>query len=199
MIYCYARVSTSEQVLDRQFVEFEKAGFGEGTVIADKQSGKNFDRKGYQRLKNKVKKGDLIVVQSLDRFGRNYQEIQDEWRFLTHKKGVDIKVLDMPLLDTRNSDTGIAGKLITDIVLQVLAFVAETERTKNKERQSQGIAVAKAKGIKFGRPRSVIVPSNFGDIVARFRNKEITSLQSSVLAGMSRASFFRKMKGNKYE
>lgn len=151
MIYGYARVSTVEQNEARQLIALKGAGVEEACILVDKASGKDFLRPKYQKLRRKLKKGDLLIVQSLDRFGRSYDDIISEWRYLVKEKGVDIQVLDMPLLDTRQGN-GLVGKFVGDIVLQILSFVAEMERRKIKERQAQGIAAAKARGVRFGRP-----------------------------------------------
>lgn len=145
MTYGYVRVSTKEQIVDRQLIAMKAAGVA--NVLIDKASGKDFDRPQYKKLRKKLKRGDLLVIQSLDRFGRSYDDIIDEWRYLVKTVGVDVKVLDMPLLDTRQGE-GLIGKFVSDIVLQILSFVAETERRKIKERQAQGIAAAKARGVR---------------------------------------------------
>lgn len=149
MKYAYIRVSTKEQNLDRQWEAIN--GLDVDEVFADKQSGKDFDRPEYQKMLEKLKKDDLLYVKSIDRLGRNYDEILEQWRTLTKEKGIDIVVLDMPLLDTRRGKD-LLGTFLSDIVLQVLSFVAENERVNIKQRQMEGIAAAKAKGVKFGRP-----------------------------------------------
>lgn len=149
MKYAYIRVSTKDQNLDRQWEAIK--GLDVDEVFADKQSGKDFDRPEYQKMLEKLKKDDLLYVKSIDRLGRNYEEIQAQWRVLTKEKGIDIVVLDMPLLDTRRGKD-LLGTFLSDIVLQVLSFVAENERVNIKQRQKEGIASAKAKGVKFGRP-----------------------------------------------
>lgn len=151
MIYGYARVSTKEQKLDRQLMELNKIGCEK--IYQEKQSGKDFEsRTVYQQLKRKLKDGDLLVILSLDRLGRNYQEILDEWESITYK-GCDIQVLDMPILNTKNGVEGLDGKFISNLVLQILAYVSQKEREKIKERQRQGIDSAMARGVKFGRPQ----------------------------------------------
>ena len=149
MRYAYIRVSTKDQNLDRQWEAIK--GLDVDEVFADKQSGKDFDRPEYRKMLEKLKNDDLLYVKSIDRLGRNYEEIQDQWRVLTKEKGIDIVVLDMPLLDTRRGKD-LLGTFLSDIVLQVLSFVAENERVNIKQRQKEGIAAAKAKGVKFGRP-----------------------------------------------
>ena len=187
MVYGYARVSTTEQNPDRQFIALRAEGVTD--ILVDKASGANFLRPQYQALRAKLRKGDLLVVQSLDRFGRNYDEIIDEWRYLVKSVGVDVKVLDMPLLDTRQG-TGLVGRFVGDIVLQILSFVAETERRKIKERQAQGIAAAKARGVRFGRPRKQR-PAIASDVERLYREGQITIAEAAEKTGMSRSSFFR--------
>ncbi len=148
--YGYVRVSTKEQNEDRQMIAMRNFGIANNSIILDKQSGKDFERPGYQRLIQKLKTGDTLVIKSIDRLGRNYDEILEQWRLLTREKQVDIVVLDMPLLDTRQG-RDLTGALIADILLQLLSYVAQTEREFNRQRQAEGIAAAKAKGIHFGR------------------------------------------------
>ena len=150
MEYGYVRVSTKEQNEDRQIVAMREFGIKEGNIILDKQSGKDFERPGYRRLVRRLKAGDTFVIKSIDRLGRNYDEILEQWRLLTKEKLVDIVVLDMPLLDTRQG-RDLTGVLIADIVLQLLSYVAQTEREFNRQRQAEGIAAAKARGVHFGR------------------------------------------------
>ena len=150
-VYGYARVSTREQNLDRQIAALRQYIADERDIITDKESGKDFNRPQYKRLVRKLKKDDLLYIKSIDRLGRNYAEILEQWRLLTQTKGADIVVLDMPLLDTRRGKD-LMGTFLSDIVLQVLSFVAENERTNIRQRQAEGIAAAKARGVKFGRP-----------------------------------------------
>lgn len=170
MLYGYARVSSKDQNLDRQIIALKEAGVEEENIFSDKQSGKDFNRPSYQELLKIVKPGDTIILKSLDRFGRNYNEILEQWSYVTKTLDVDIKVLDMPLLDT-SYGKDIFGTFITDLVLQVLSFQAEQERTVTKQRQAEGIAAAHAKGIKFGRPRKDL-PSNFEELYQRYLNNE---------------------------
>lgn len=149
--YGYVRVRSREQNETRQLIALKEVGLTGKVIFLDKQSGKDFNRPQYKKLLRKLKKGDLLYVKSIDRLGRNYEEIQQQWRLLTKEKGVDIVVLDMPLLDTRRGKD-LMGTFLSDIVLQVLSFVAENERTNIRQRQAEGIAAAKAKGVKFGRP-----------------------------------------------
>ena len=159
MVYGYVRVSTREQNEDRQLIAFERCGRKIDKVIIDKQSGKDFKRTGYQKMLKKLKKGDVLIVKSIDRLGRNYNEIIEQWRVITKIKCADIVVLDMPILDTtQNKD--LLGTLISDLVLQLLSYVAENERINIKQRQAEGIAAAKARGVKFGRP-VMPLPDNF--------------------------------------
>lgn len=148
--YGYVRVSTKEQNEDRQMIAMREFGVTDSRIVLDKQSGKDFDRPGYRRLVRKLKGGDTLVIKSIDRLGRNYDEILEQWRLLTKEKQVAIVVLDMPLLDTRQG-RDLTGVLIADIVLQLLSYVAQTEREFNRQRQAEGIAAAKAKGVHFGR------------------------------------------------
>ena len=191
MTYGYVRVSTKEQIVDRQLVAMKAAGVTNITI--EKASGKDFDRPQYQSLKKKLKRGDLLVVQSLDRFGRNYDDIIDEWRYLVKSVGVDVKVLDMPLLDTRQGE-GLIGRFVGDIVLQILSFVAETERMKIKERQAQGIKCAKERGVKFGRPMKKR-PDNMDELLRLYGSGSLTLREAASEAGMSNASFHRAAVG----
>ena len=150
-VYGYIRVSSKDQKEDRQQIALKEVGVERQNIYVDKQSGKDFNRPQYKKMLRKLKKDDLLYIKSIDRLGRNYEEILQQWRILTKEKGVDIVVLDMPLLDTRRGKD-LMGTFLSDIVLQVLSFVAENERTNIKQRQAEGIAAAKAQGIKFGRP-----------------------------------------------
>ena len=189
-MYGYARVSTAEQNEARQLIALKAAGVK--TILVDKASGKDFNRPQYQALRLKLRKGDLLVVQSLDRFGRCYDDIIDEWRYLVKTVGVDVKVLDMPLLDTRQGN-GLVGKFVGDIVLQILSFVAETERCKIKERQAQGIAAARLRGVKFGRP-TVELPENMGETVCRYLRGEISTREAAEVTGVSKTTFWRNVR-----
>ncbi len=157
---------------------------------------KDFNRNNYQKLIKRIKKGDLIIIKSIDRLGRNYQMILDEWTKITKTIGADIKVLDMPLLDTRIEGKNLIGKFISDIVLQVLSFVAENERKSIKERQAEGIKIAKEKGVKFGRPR-VSTPPNTNEIIDKYINHEITNIEAALI-DVSRGTFFRLVKKRKH-
>ena len=173
MDYGYARVSTREQNEERQLIALRAFGLADKDIYLDKQSGKDFDRRGYRRLLCKLKDGDTLVIKSIDRLGRNYEEILEQWRIITKEKGVAIVVLDMPLLDTRQN-RDLTGTLIADIVLQLLSYVAQTEREFIRQRQTEGIAAAKARGVRFGRPCKAL-PENFEEIRARWASGELSA------------------------
>lgn len=162
-MYGYIRVSTRDQNEERQIVALKEFGIEYNDMFIDKKSGKDFDRKQYKKLLRKVKEGDIIVVKSIDRFGRDYKEILEQWRIITKEKGINIVVLDMPLLDTRQTEKDLTGTFIADLVLQILSYVSEVERKNIKERQREGIKIAQEKGIKFGR-RSKPIPDNFKEV-----------------------------------
>lgn len=190
MIYAYIRVSTKQQKIDRQYEEIKELfNIDDKYVYIDKESGKDFDRTNYQKLIKKLKKDDLLIIKSIDRLGRNYHMILDEWSKITKVIGADIKVLDMPLLDTRIEGKNLVGKFISDIVLQVLSFVAENERLNIKQRQAEGIKIAKEKGVKFGRPKTLL-PSNTSEVLDRYINHETTNTEAASLIGVSRGTFF---------
>lgn len=192
-VYGYVRISATDQNEDRQMEAMRKKGVEENHIYVDKQSGRDFNRPGYLELLGRLKEGDLLYVLSIDRLGRNYKEVQEQWRTLTKEMGVDICVIEMPLLDTRNGKD-LMGTFIADLVLQILSFVAESERDNIRKRQEQGIAVAKAKGVRFGRPR-VQVPREFPEIVDEWERKEISFREALKRCGMSQATFYRKLKG----
>ena len=194
-VYGYIRVSTNDQNTARQFVALEKMEIPKKNLYVDKQSGKDFDRPAYKKLVKRLKEGDLLYIKSIDRLGRNYTEIQDQWRILTKKKNVDIVVLDMPLLDTRNGKD-LLGTFISDVVLQILSFVSQNERENIKIRQAEGIAAAKANGVKFGRPE-LPLPDNFHEVHAAWRNKKMTLRQAAEACEMPESTFYVKSK--KYE
>lgn len=170
MQYAYARVSSRDQNLDRQIKAFLEVGVAEENIYTDKQSGKDFNRPGYQAMLSVIKRGDLIYLKSIDRLGRNYDEILEQWTYITKTLGVDIKVLDMPLLDT-SYGKDFLGTFISDLVLQILSFQAEQERTYIKQRQAEGIAAAHERGVRFGRPKKPL-PKNFGELYERYKNHE---------------------------
>ena len=190
--YGYVRVSSTEQNEGRQMAAMEQAGVAAGDIFMDKQSGKDFFREDYGKMVSKMQKGDLLYILSIDRLGRNYAEIQNQWRMLTKEIGIDICVLDMPLLDTRNGKD-LMGTFIADLVLQILSFVAESERENIRSRQEQGIAAAKKRGVRFGRPL-MPMPDNFGKIVQKWENKQMTFRDAVQECKMSPATFYRRLK-----
>lgn len=189
-IYGYVRVSSREQNEDRQLISLKEMGVPAENIFIDKQSGKDFNRPEYKKLMKKVRRDDVIYIHSIDRLGRNYEDILEQWRIITKEKGVDIVVIDMPLLDTRRGKD-LMGTFLSDIVLQVLSFVAENERKNIRTRQAEGIAAAKARGVKFGRPRASL-PGNFEQIYNRWINKEISGLEAAELCGMKATTFYRR-------
>lgn len=191
-IFGYARVSSADQNEERQITALRTVKVPKQNMYIDKQSGENFERPQYKRLIKRIKKGDLIYILSIDRLGRNYEEIQRQWRILTKEIGVDICVIDMPLLDTRNGKD-LMGTFIADLVLQILSFVAQSERENIKKRQAQGIAAAKAKGVKFGRP-SKPLPRDFKTIAEAWEQKKLPLAEALQVCGMSKATFYRKIK-----
>ena len=193
MKYGYVRVSTKEQNIDRQLVELYAQGLNDKTIFIDKQSGKDFERDEYQNLKKILKSGDLLIIKSIDRLGRNYDMIIDEWRTLVNDMNVDIQVLDMPLLDTRTEGKNLVGKFISDIVLQILSFVAENERENIKKRQAEGIRIAKEKGKHLGRPK-LKLPKNFTIIADQYKKKVITLAEALSSLKMNRSTFYKNLK-----
>lgn len=186
-IYGYVRVSTKEQNEDRQMIALRELAVPERNIFIDKQSGKDFERPQYKKLLRKMKKDDLLCIKSIDRLGRNYEEILAQWRILTKDKGIDIMVLDMPLLDTRRGKD-LMGTFFSDIVLQVLSFVAENERVNIRQRQAEGIAAAKARGVRFGRlPKPL--PPNFRTVYQRWKHGEITGTAAAKECGMPLSTF----------
>lgn len=191
-IYGYIRVSTQEQNEDRQRLALREAAVPEGNIFLDKQSGKDFERPSYKRLVKKLKPDDLLYIKSIDRLGRNYEEIQNQWRVITKEKGVDIVVLDMPLLDTRRGKD-LVGTFLSDIVLQVLSFVAENERANIRQRQAEGIAAAKKRGVRFGRP-SVEPSTDFPKIVAAWEAGRLSFPDALERSGLAQATFYRRLR-----
>lgn len=189
--YAYIRVSSQEQNEERQLVAMRQLHIPEGNIFMDKQSGKDFNRFGYQALVDTMQKGDILYILSIDRLGRDYEEIQNQWRILTKEKNIDICVLDMPLLDTRNGKD-LMGTFIADLVLQILSFVAQSERENIHKRQEQGIAAAKARGVQFGRPR-MPVPDDFGQIVDDWKRKNITISEATDRCNLSESTFYRRI------
>jgi len=186
-VYGYVRVSTKEQNEERQIIAMQEFGIERECMVIDKQSGKDFNRPGYKRLIKKLKPEDTLVIKSIDRLGRNYDEILEQWRFLTKEKQVDIVVLDMPLLDTRNG-RDLTGTLIADIVLQLLSYVAQTEREYIKQRQREGIEAARAKGVHFGR-RAMERPDNYKDVKSAWMNGELSGRSAAKILGVSHTAF----------
>ena len=199
--YGYIRVSSADQNEDRQLDAMSGLGIPTAHIFIDKQSGKDFHRPAYIALLEKAKPGDLIYILSIDRLGRNYEEIQNQWRILTKERGVDVAVIDMPLLDTRNGKD-LMGTFIADIVLQILSFVAQNERESIRKRQAEGIAAAKLRGVKFGRPTKK-PPENFGEIVKQWERGKITYEDVLSRTGLKHTTFysclreFRSGKGKK--
>ena len=187
--YAYIRVSSRDQNEDRQKIAMVEYGIAPGNIYMDKQSGKDFERPGYQRLLRKLKAGDTIVVKSIDRLGRNYDEILEQWRLLTKQKQVDIIVLDMPLLNTKQGKD-LTGVVIADIVMQLLSYVAQTEREFLQQRQAEGIAAAKSRGVQFGR-RRIDRPEMYPEIKKAWEAGELTAGQAADALGVSRTTFFK--------
>lgn len=191
-VFGYVRVSSSDQNEDRQIIAMEQVGIPKSQVYIDKQSGKDFNRPSYKKLIKRLKEGDTLYILSIDRLGRNYEEIQNQWRIITKEKKVDIVVIDMPLLDTRR-DKNLLGTFISDMVLQLLSFVAENERENIRSRQAAGIAAAKAKGVKFGRPVKE-VSENFIEEVELWAKKEIPLEEILQKYDICKATFYRRVK-----
>ena len=193
MVYGYVRVSTKEQNVARQIQALLSEGIEEKNIYIDRQSGKDYKRKRYQALLRKLKPGDVLMVKELDRLGRNYCEIIENWRLITMEKRVDMVVLDIPMLDTRRKGDDLTGRLIADLVLQILSYVAETERRNIRQRQAEGIAAAKARGVHFGNP-GIPLPDNFNEVVGQWRRREIPLEDALRLLGVSRSYFYRQVK-----
>ena len=191
-VYGYMRVSSADQNEDRQRRAMDQVGVPRRNLYMDKQSGKDFLRPQYQRMVRRLKKGDLLYVLSIDRLGRNYEDIQSQWRILTREIGVDICVLDMPLLDTRNGKD-LMGTFIADLVLQILSFVAQNERESIRQRQAQGIAAARARGVQLGRPK-LPLPDNFPSILQAWESRQISTEEVLSMTGMSRTTFYRRVR-----
>jgi len=190
--YGYVRVSSADQCEDRQTIAMTELGIPAERIYTDKVSGKNFDRPAYRALTEKLIPGDLIYIKSIDRLGRNYEEIQNEWRKLTKERGVDIAIIDMPILDTRNGKD-LVGTFLADVVLQLLAFVAQNERENIKQRQREGIAAARARGVRFGRPVKK-PPENFAATVKRWERGDITLSEVLTQTGLKEATFYRRLR-----
>lgn len=188
--YGYVRVSSTDQNEDRQMIALHQVGVEDKHIFMDKQSGKDFDRPQYKKMVKKMRHGDLLYVLSIDRLGRNYDEIQHQWRILTKEIGIDVCVIDMPLLDTRRSKD-LLGTFVADLVLQVLSFAAHNERDNIRKRQAEGIAAAKARGVHMGRP-VINAPPDFEQIVKSWEKKEITMEEAMKRCGMSETTFYRR-------
>ena len=191
-IYGYVRVSSTDQNEDRQMLALRKQNIAEKNIYIDKLSGKDFNRPSYKRLIRKLRARDLLYILSIDRLGRNYEEIQNQWRVLTKEIGADICVIDMPLLDTRQGKD-LMGTFIADLVLQILSFVAQSERENIRKRQLQGIAAAKAKGVRFGRPEKEI-PSEFISLIRKWEQKKITLAEILNRCQISESTFYRRLR-----
>ena len=191
-IHGYARVSSTDQNEDRQLIALRQKNITERNIYIDKLSGKDFNRPSYKKLIRKLKKGDLLYILSIDRLGRNYEEIQNQWRVITKEIGVDVCVIDMPLLDTRQGKN-LMGTFIADLVLQILSFVAQNERENIRKRQLQGIAAAKAKGVRFGRPEKEI-PPEFMSFIREWEKKKITLAEILNMCQISESTFYRRLR-----
>lgn len=189
-VYGYVRCSSKEQNTDRQIIALKDVGVPEEQIYVDKQSGKNFDRPQYKRLLRKLDNNSVLFVKSIDRLGRNYTELNEQWRIITKEKGADIVVVDMPLLDTRK-EKSLLGTFISDIVLALLSYVAENERINIRQRQAEGIAAAKARGVKFGRPSNPL-PENFYDVHRQWREKRLTLKQAAKACSLPESTFYDK-------
>ena len=189
-IYGYIRVSSRDQNEDRQLLAIQQLSIAQENIFIDKQSGKDFQRPQYKKLVRKLKKDDVLYIKSIDRLGRNYAEILEQWRILTKSKGIDIVVLDMPLLDTRRGKD-LMGTFLSDIVLQVLSFVAENERENIRQRQAEGIAAAKARGVRFGRPEKEL-PDNFEALVQAWEREQLSLSDVLDLCQISQSTFYRR-------
>ncbi len=191
-VYGYARVSSTDQNEERQMIALAEVNVPPKNIFIDKQSGKDFDRPQYKKLVRRLKRGDLLYVLSIDRLGRNYDEIQRQWRILTKEIGIDVCVIDMPLLDTRRSKD-LLGTFVADLVLQVLSFAAHNERDNIRKRQAEGIAAAKARGVHMGRPNKTI-PEDFPEIVKQWENKQLTIDEVKQRCDMCESTFYKKLR-----
>lgn len=189
-VYGYIRVSSREQNEERQLISLREVQVPEENTFIDKQSGKDFERPQYKRLLRKLKKDDLLYIKSIDRLGRNYGEILEQWRVITKEKRVDIVVLDMPLLDTRARGQDLTGTFIADLVLQILSYVAQTEREMIRKRQAEGIAAAKARGVKFGR-RPLPLPESYEDVRQKWESGQLSARAAAIALGVSHSTFLK--------
>lgn len=192
MEYGYIRVSSREQNIDRQLDAMQELKLGEKNIFIDKQSGKNFQRPSYRRMMRKLKKGDLLIIKSIDRLGRNYDEILDQWRIITKVKQADIFVIDFPLLDTRKKEKDLTGTFVADLVLQILSYVAQTEREFIKQRQAEGIAAAQKRGVKFGRDK-IELPIGFEEAKERYLKGEMSVRKAAEFCGMNYGTFYNRL------
>ena len=190
--YAYVRVSSRDQNEDRQLVALKEYGIPKNCIFLDKQSGKDFNRPNYIKLVKKVKEGDLLYVKSIDRLGRNYEEIINQWQYLTKEKKIDIVVIDMPLLDTRRGKD-LLGTFISDLVLQLLSFVAENERINIKQRQAEGISAAKARGVRFGRPKKQL-PDNFEEVLQKWTDNQLSIAAAAKMCNLPKSTFYSRAK-----
>ncbi len=191
-IYGYVRVSSRDQNEDRQMLAMQDMGVVEKNIYLDKQSGKDFDRPMYKKMVKKFRENDTLYIKSIDRLGRNYEEILEQWRILTKEKRIDIVVIDMPLLDTRR-EKNLLGTFIADLVLQILSYVSENERVITRQRQKEGIETAKKKGVQFGRPAKAY-PDNWDELVVQFENGEISANEAADACGITASTFYRRLK-----
>ena len=189
-MYGYVRVSSKDQCEERQLIAMREFGIPPKKIYRDKQSGKDFQRRQYQAMVKRLRPGDVVVVKSIDRLGRNYEEIQTQWRVLTKEKKIDVVVLDMPLLDTRQKPDNLTGTFIADLVLQILCYVAQVERDNIRQRQAEGILAAKARGVKFGREKKSI-PETFYDLWDSYQKKEITARAAAEKLGVVHSTFLK--------
>ncbi|MDE5907922.1 MAG: recombinase family protein [Lachnospiraceae bacterium] len=190
--YGYIRVSTREQNEDRQRIALRDIGVPENRIFMDKLSGKNFERPQYKRLLKKLDENSVLYIKSIDRLGRNYADLNEQWRIITKEKKADIVVIDMPILDTRR-EKNLLGTFISDIVLALLSYVAENERINIRQRQAEGIAAAKARGVRFGRP-PITLPENFGEVYGEWKSKKMTLKQAAEKCNLAKSTFFDKAK-----
>lgn len=191
-VYGYVRVSTKEQNIDRQLISLEKMGIPAKQIYIDQQSGKDFKRPAYKKMMRKIKEGDIIVTKSIDRLGRNYEEIMEQWRIITKQKKADICIQDMPLTDTTKTKD-LLGTFISDVVLQILSFVAQNERENIRQRQAEGIAAAKMRGVQFGKPR-IELPEEFPVLFDKWKEKQITTLEFAALCNVGRSTLYTRIK-----
>ena len=190
-VYGYVRVSTREQNIERQIISLLKAEIDRKNIYIDKQSGKDLRRPAYKKMIRHIKEGDLLIIKSIDRLGRNYQEIMEQWRIITKEKKADIRIQDMPLLDTTKTKD-LLGTFISDVVLQLLSFVAENERVNIRQRQAEGIAAAKAKGVKFGKP-VIPLPDNFPELYQEWTQSHISFEELADICNMGRSTMYKRI------